>query len=169
MSSFEAIVEAKIQAALDRRLIALTSTIAAVMQEMNSRGMLNSGMTVKNVHSECLALFDLVRDDIKTEYSILLDATLWPTDRLISRLILNASKNLEKVAECSRNEIEAASRSLLNDNIHKSLIKDIPVARDRAFTDLSLFIDGHRKVKFNRSIKGLVALVPKTLGRFLGL
>ncbi len=168
MSSLENIAEAKIQAALDRRFIALTSAIVAVRQEMNSRGVLNSSMTVQKIHGECIALIDQVRDDIKTEYSVVLDETLWPTDGLSSRLTLKASQHFEKAAERARNEIAQAAQSLLNSCILKSLNEDVQLARDRALTDLSLFVDGHRKVKFNRSIKSAVLFVPKLLGRFLG-
>lgn len=169
MSSLETIAEAKIQAALDRRLIALTSAIVAVRQEMNSRGVLPSSMTVQKIHGECIALFDQVRDDIKNEYSIVLDETLWPTEELISRLMLKASEHFDKVAERARSEITTAAQSLLNSGMHKSLNEDVPLARDRALTDLSLFVDGHKKVKFNRSIKTAVLFVPKLLGRILGL
>lgn len=169
MSSLETIAEAKIQAALDRRFIALTSAIVAITQEMNSRGVLHSSMTVQKVHGECIALFDHVRDDIKTEYAIVLDETLWPTDGLISRLMLKVSQHFEKVAERARCEIAKAAQSLLNSGIHKSLNDDVPLARDRALTDLSLFVDGHKKVKFNRSIKTTVLFVPRMLGRILGL
>ncbi|HUX90982.1 MAG TPA: hypothetical protein VMV48_09880 [Gallionellaceae bacterium] len=169
MSSLETIAEAKIQAALDRRFIALTSAIVAVTQEMNSRGVLPSSMAVQKIHGECIALFDQVRDDIKTEYSIVLNETLWPTDRLISRLIVKAIQHFEKVAERARSEIAKAAHSLLNSGMHKSLNEDVPLAHDRAITDLSLFVDGHRKVKLNRSIKTAVLFVPKLLGRILGL
>jgi hypothetical protein len=169
MSSLETIAEAKIQSALDRRFHALTSAIVAVTQEMNSRGVLHSSMTVQKVHGACIALFDQVRDDIKTEYSIVLDETLWPTDGLISRLMLKASQYFEKIAERAQGEITKAAQSLVNSGIHKSLNKDIPLARDRALTDLSLFVDGHKKVKFNRSIKATVLFAPKLLVRILGL
>ena len=169
MSSLETIAESKIQAALDRRFIALTSAIVAVTQAMNSRGLLPSSMTVQKIHGECIAFFDQVRDDIKTEYSIVLDETLWPTEGLISRLMLKASQHFEKVAERAQGEIANATKSLLNSGMHKSLNEDVPLARDRALTDLSLFVDGHRKVKLNRSIKTTVLFVPKLLGRLLGL
>ena len=169
MSSLETIAEAKIQAALDRRFIVLTAAIVGIKQEMNGRGVLQSSMTVQKIHGECISLFDQIRDDIKTEYSIVLDETLWPTGGLTSRLMLKASQHFEKVAVRARNEITQASQSLLNSGIHKSLNEDVPLARDRALTDLSLFVDGHRKVKFNRSIKTVVLFVPKLLGRLMGL
>jgi hypothetical protein len=169
MSSLETIAEAKIQAALDRRFIALASEIVAVRQEMNGRGVLHSSMTAQKIHGKCIALFDQVQDDIKTEYSVVLNETLWPTDGLISRLMLKASQHFTKVAERARSEITQASQSLLNSGIYKLLNEDVPLARDRALTDLSLFVDGHKKVKFNRSIKTAVLCVPKLLGRILGL
>jgi len=169
MSSLETIAEAKIQSALDRRLNALTSAIVAAKQEMNSRGLLRSSMTVQKIHGECIALFDQVRDDIKTEYLIVLDETLWPTDGLSSRLILKASQHFEKVAERAQGEITEAAQSLLNSGIHKSLNADVALARDKALTDLSLFVDGHKKVKLNRTIKSAVLFAPKLLGRILGL
>ena len=169
MSSLETIAEAKIQAALDRRFIALTTSIAGIRQEMNGRGVLQSSMTVQKIHGECISLFDQIRDDIKTEYSIVLNETLWPTDGMTSRLMLKASQHFEKITVRARNEITQASQSLMNSGIQKSLDEDVPLARDRALTDLSLFVDGHRKVKFNRSIKTVVLFVPKLLGRFMGL
>lgn len=169
MSSLETIAYAKIQAALDRRLIALTSAIVSIRQDMNGRGILNSSMTVQKIHGECIALFDQIRDDIKTEYSIVLDETLWPTEKLTSRLMLKASQHFEKIANRARIEITQAAQSLLNSGIHKSLNGDVPLARERALTDLSLFVDGHIRVKFNRSIKAVVLFVPKLLGRVLGL
>ena len=83
--------------------------------------------------------------------------------------MLKASQHFEKVAERAQGEIANATKSLLNSGMHKSLNEDVPLARDRALTDLSLFVDGHRKVKLNRSIKTTVLFVPKLLGRLLGL
>lgn len=126
-------------------------------------------MTTQGVHGECIALFDQVRDDIKTEYAIVLDETLWPTDGLTSRLMLKASQHFEKVADRVQREITETAQSLMNSGIHSALNKDIPLARDRALTDLSLFVDGHRKVKLNRSIKAVVLFVPKLLIRLPGV
>lgn len=169
MISLETIAEAKIQGALDRRFIALTSAIVGIRQEMNRRGVLQSSMTVQKIHGECISLFDQLRDDIKTEYSIVLDETLWPTDELTTSLMLKASEHFEKVAVRARSEITQAAQSIMSSGIHKSLNEDVPLARDRALTDLSLFVDGHRKVKFNRSIKTVVLFVPKLLGKLMGL
>ena len=168
MSTLETIAEAKIQAAVDRRLAALTIAIVAVRQEMNRRNILPSSRTVNEIHDECVVLFDQVRDDIKIEYTVVLDETLWPTNGLISRLILKANQHFEKVAERAQSEINDAARALTNREMYKSLNDDVPIARDRALTDLSLYIDGHKKVKFHRSIKVGVLFIPKLIGRIFG-
>ena len=169
MSSLETIAEAKIRSALDRRLLALTYSILSEKQQMNSRNLLHSTMTVQGIHRKCIALFDQVRDDIKAEYAIVLDETLWPTDKLSSRLMLKANQHLEIVAARAQSEITEASQSLLNSGMHNALNKDIPLARDRAFTGISLFVDGCKKVKLNRSIKAVVLFLPKLVARLWAL
>ena len=70
MSSLKDIADAKVQAAVTRRLDALTPTIVSIRQEMNGRGCLHSSMTVTKIHDACILLFDEARDDMKAEYGI---------------------------------------------------------------------------------------------------
>jgi hypothetical protein len=161
MSSIETIADAKIQSALDRRLLALTSTISSLKQEMNNRGLLVSSVTVQRIHDECIALLDQVRDDMKIEFTIVLDERLWVTDKLSAGLILSARRHLEKVKDRAHREMTDAAQSLLNRGTHCSLNEDISLACDRVLTDLSLLIDSHKKVKCNRAIKSGLWFVPK--------
>ena len=56
MSSLEDIADAKVQAAVTRRLDALTPVIVSIRQEMNGRGLLHSSMTVTKIHGACISI-----------------------------------------------------------------------------------------------------------------
>jgi hypothetical protein len=165
MSDLETIAEAKILASVNRRLDVLALSILTVKQKMNDRGLPNSSITASKINDECIALFDLVRDDAKTEYAIVLNESLWTTDHLISRLILRANQHFNKLAERAKGELNDATRALENSGMRQELHEMIPIARDRALTDLSLFIDCHKTVKRNRTIKRVVMFIPKILIR----
>jgi hypothetical protein len=168
MSNLEEISEAKIHAAVNRRLDALTPAVLAAKQEMNRRGLPKSSMTVQKVHDACVELFDHVRDDMKAEYAVLLEETLWPGDNLTSRLISRARRHFDRVAERAQSEIRDTAQGLMNSGMLDGFNRDVPLARDRALTDLSLFIDGHKRVKINRLIKAGIMFVPDLLGRLFG-
>lgn len=160
MASLETIADAKVQAAVTRRLHALTAEIVSIKEEMNARGVLQSSMTVNNIHDACILVFDAVRDDIKAEYSVVLNEAFWPTERLTARMILAASRQLVAVANRALGEIQQAGQSLTNSSMHAQLCEDVTMARDRALTDLSLLIDGHSKIMINRRLKRLVTYIP---------
>ena len=60
MSSLEDIADAKVQAAVARRLDALTPAIVSIRQEMNGRGLLHppSSITATKIRDACILLFD---------------------------------------------------------------------------------------------------------------
>jgi hypothetical protein len=163
MSSLKDIADAKVQAAVTRRLDALTPTIVSIRQEMNGRGCLHSSMTVTKIHDACILLFDEARDDMKAEYGIVLDNAFWPTASLCDLLISKALCHFDTVTDRAQGEIRNATQSLMNSGIHKQLCNDVTVARDRALTDLSLFIDGHSKIQIHKKIIRAVVYFPKLI------
>lgn len=163
MSSLEDIVDAKVQAAVTRRLDGLTPAIVSIKQEMNGRGLLHSSMTVTKIRDACISLFDEIRDDMKTEYQMVLDNTFWPTESPGSRLISKAIRHFDIVVDRAQNEIISATTSLMNSGIHKQLCGDITVARDRALADLSLFVDGHSKIQIRNKIGRVIIFIPKLI------
>ncbi|MFZ2524379.1 MAG: hypothetical protein WAW87_03600 [Candidatus Ferrigenium altingense] len=163
MSSLEDIADAKVQAAVTRRLDALTPAIVSIRQEMNGRGLLHSSITGTEIHKKCISLFDEIRNDMEIEYGMVLDNALWPTESLGSRFISQAIRHFDIVADRAQNEIKSATQSLMNSGIHKQLCNDVTVARDRALTDLSLFIDGHSKIQIHKKIIRAVVYFPKLI------
>ena len=166
MSSLEDIADAKVQAAVIRRLDALTPAIVSLRQEMNGRGLLHSSMTVTKIHDACISLFDEIRDDMKTEYEIVLDNAFWPREALGNLLISKAHRHFDSVADRARGEIASATQSLLNSGISKQLNKDVVEARDRAITDLSLFIDGHSNIQRRKKISKVIGFLPNLILKF---
>jgi hypothetical protein len=130
MSTLEDIAEAKVLAAVTRRLDALTPTVISIRQEMNGRELLHSSITVQKIHGACISLFDDIRDDMKAEYGVVLDNAFWPAESLGARLILNASNHFNVVADRTENEIRSASQSLMNSGIYKQLCSDVEMARN---------------------------------------
>ena len=167
MSSLEDIADAKVQAAVTRRLDALTPAIVSIRQEMNGRGLLHSSMTANKIHDACISLFDEIRDDMKTEYGMVLDNAFWPTESLGDLLISKARCHLDTVTDRAQDEIRSATQSLMNSGIHKQLCNDVTIARDRALTDLSLFIDGHSKIQIRKKIMRAVVYLPKFIGSLI--
>jgi hypothetical protein len=165
MSSLEDIADAKIQAAVTRRLDALTPVIVSIRREMNDRNLLPSSIAVTKIHKKCISLFDEIRDDMKTEYGMVLDNAFWPRDALGDLLISKARRHLDTVTGRAQNEIENASQSL-NSGIYKQLYQDIVEARDRAITDLSLFIDGHSYIQKQKKISKVAGFLPNILWKF---
>ncbi len=133
---------------------------------MNERNLLHSSIAVTEIHDACLSLFDQIRDDMKVEYGIVLENTLWPAESLGNRLISKANHHFNTVADKEQNTTTDAAQNLMNSGIHKQLCKDIPVARDRVLTDLSLFIDGHSKIQRSKRIKSWIVYLPKLIGKF---
>ncbi|MBI5430962.1 MAG: hypothetical protein HY938_10985 [Nitrosomonadales bacterium] len=113
MSNLEIIADAKVQAAVTRRLDALTPAIVSIRQEMNGRGLLHSSITAT-----------------------------------------------------AQGEIKSATQSLLNSGIHKQLNKDVAEARDRAITDLSLFLDGHSNIQRRKKISKIIGFLPNLISKF---
>ncbi len=167
MSSLEDIADAKVQAAVTRRLDALTPAIVSIRQEMNGRELLHSSMTVTKIHDACISLFDEIRDDMKTEYGMVLDNAFWPTESLGDLLISKARCHFDTVTDRAQNEIGSATQSLMNSGIHKQLCNDVTIARDRVLTDLSLFIDGHSKIQIRKKIMRAVVYLPKFIGSLI--
>lgn len=163
MSSLEDIADAKVQAADTRRFDALTPVIVSIRQEMNGRGLLHSSMTVTKIHGACISLFDEIRDDMKTECGMVPDNAFWPTESLGNLLISKARCHFDTVTDRAQNEIRSATQSLMNSGIHKQLCNDVAIARDRALTDLSLFIDGHSKIQMRREILRAIVYLPKLI------
>jgi len=125
MSSLEDIADAKIQAAVTRRLGTLTPTIVSIKQEMNGRGLLPSSMTVTKIYDACILFFDEIRDVMKAEYGMVLDNVFWPTETLGNLLISKARSHFDTVTDRAQNEIRDAAQSLLNHSIHEQLCNDI--------------------------------------------
>ena len=150
MSSLEDIADAKVQAAVTRRLDGLTPAIGSIKQEMNGRGLLHSSMTATKIHDVCISLFDEIRDDLKTEYGTVLDNAFWPAESLGNHLISKAIRHFDIVAARAQGEIKSATQNLMNSGMHKQLYDDVTIAQDRALTDLSLFVDGHSKIALFR-------------------
>lgn len=167
MSSLEDIADAKVQAAVTRRLDALTPAIVSIRQEMNGRGLLPSSITGTEICKKCISLFDEIRNDMKTEYGVVLDNAFWPSESLGNHLISKAIHHFDIVADRAKGEIRDATQSLLNSGIHKQLCNDVTIARDRALTDLSLFIDGHSKIQMLKKIIRAIAYLPKFIGGFI--
>lgn len=161
MSSLNEIADAKVQAAVTRRLDALTPAIVSIRQEMNGRNLLPSSMTATRIHSACISLFDEIRDDMKAEYGMVLDNVFWPTESLGNHLISKSLCHFNLVANRAENEIKSATKSLINSSMHKELCNDVAIARDRALTDLSLFIDGHSKIQIHKKTIRAIAYLPK--------
>lgn len=163
MSSLEDIADAKVQAAVTRRLDALTPTIVSIKQEMNGRGLLHSSMVVTKIHAACILFFDEIRDVMKIEYGVVLDNAFWPTESLGNHLISKACSHFGAVTDRTQNEIRDAAQSLLNRNICAQLCDDVTIARDRALTDLSLFIEGHSKIQMRKKIIRAIVYLPKLI------
>ena len=163
MSSLEDIVDAKVQAAVTRRLDALAPTIVSIRQEMNGRGCLPSSMTVTKIYDASILLFDEIRDDMKAEYGVVLDNVFWPTESLGDLLISKARCYFDTVTDRAQGEIRIATQSLMNSGTHKQLCNDVTIARDRALTDLSLFIDGHSKIQVRKKIVRAIGYLPKLI------
>lgn len=161
MSSLNDIADAKVQAAVTRRLDALTPAIVGIRQEMNSRNLLPSSMTATKIYDACISLFDEIRDDMKTEYGMVLDNAFWPTESLGNRLISKALCHFDIVANRAESEIKGATQNLMNSGIHRQLCNNVAIARDRALTDLSLFIDGHSKIQIHKKTIRAIAYLPK--------
>ena len=163
MSNLEDIAHAKVQAVVTRRLDALTTTIVTIREEMNGRGLLHSSMTATKIHEKCISLFDEIRDDMKVEYGIVLDNVLWPTESLGNHLVSKAIHHLDIVANRANCEIQNATQNLMNSNIHKQLCNDVTIAKNRALTDLSLFIDGHSKIQIRKKLVRAIIYFPKLI------
>jgi histidine ammonia-lyase len=161
MSSLSEIADAKVQAAVTRRLGALTPAIVSIREEMNGRNLLPSSMTATRIHGACISLFDEIRDDMKAEYGMVIDNAFWPTESLGNHLISKAHCHFNIVANRAENEIKSATQSLMNSSMHKQLCNDVAIARDRALTDLSLFIDGHSKIQIHKKTIRAIAYLPK--------
>lgn len=162
MSSLEDIADAKVQAAVTRRLDALTPAIVSIKQEMNARVSLPSSMTAIKIRDACISLFDEIREDMKTEYGMVLDHVFWPTELLGDLLISKASRHFDTVTNRAQGEISSATQSLLKKDTQEHC-NTITKARDRALTDLSLFIDGHSKIQVRKKIVRAIAYFPKLI------
>jgi hypothetical protein len=161
VSSLEDIAGAKVQAAVTRRLDALTPAIVSIRQEMNNRGLLPSSEPARKIHEKCISLFDEIQDDMKTEYGMVLENALWPTESLGDRFISRAIVHFDVVADRAQNEIISATQSLMRKDTQKELCVDITKAQERALTDLSLFIDGHSKIQVRKKIVRTIVTLPK--------
>jgi hypothetical protein len=80
MSSFEDIADAKVQAAVKRRLDGLYPEIVSIKQEMNKRDLSNSSEIGKAICNSCISLLDEIRDDMRAEYQVVLDNVFWPRE-----------------------------------------------------------------------------------------
>lgn len=167
MSSLEDIADAKIQAAINRRLDALSSAIASIRQDMNGRGVIYSSMTVNEICQKCISLFDEIQNDMKAEYGVVLDNTFWSTEALGNRLILKIGAHFDAVTNRAQSEIREATQALMNSGIYSHLCNDVQIARDRALTDLSLFIDGHSKIQRFKQMKSWATFVPNLIGKLI--
>ena len=107
--------------------------------------------------------FDEIRDDMKTECGMVLDNAFWPTESLGNLLISKARCHFDTVTDRAQNEIRCATQSLMSSCIHKQLCNDVTIARDRALTDLSLFIDGHSKIQMRKKILRAIVYLPKLI------
>ena len=155
MSTLEAIADAKIQSAITRRLDSLNAAKITIRNEMSARGILHSSMTVLEMHKRWILLFDEIREDMQIEYGIVLDNVFWPTETLSNSLISRAHLHFKSLTKQAENEIEDATRSLLNSNMHKQLTSDFTEASNRALTDLSLYFDGHTNIQRRRKISSI--------------
>ncbi len=167
MNSLEDIADAKVQAAVTRRLDALTPAIVSIRQEMNGRGLLISSMTVTKIHDACISLFDKILDNMKTKYGMVLDNAFWPAESLGDLLISKARRHFDTVTDMAQGEIRSATQSLTNSGMHKQLCNDVTIARDRPLTDLSLFIDGHSKIQIRKKIMRAIVYLPKFIWRLI--
>lgn len=91
----------------------------------------------------------------------MLDNAFWPTESLGNHLISKALCHFNTIANRAENEIKSATQSLMNSSMHKQLCNDVAIARDRALTDLSLFIDGHSKIQIHKKTIRAMAYLPK--------
>jgi hypothetical protein len=163
MSTLEQVAEAKVLAAVKRRLDNLDPAVLAVKHEMSARGLLRSGATVKRIRELGISLPDGIRDDMKTEYGLVLEESLWPSEHLVSRLMQYATQHFQVAQDRAASEVRQAGGDLLRAATHDELAAEISAARDRALTDVSLFLEGHRRVGINRKIRNLFTFVPDTI------
>ena len=100
---------------------------------------------------------------MKTEYGMVLDNAFWPTESLGNRLISKATCYFDTVTNRAQGELKSATQSLLRKDTHEELCSDTTKARDRALTDLSLFIDGHSKIQIRKKIIRAILYLPKLI------
>lgn len=165
MSNLEDIADAKVQAAVSRRLDSLTPAIVSIKQEMNSRGLLPSSEPGKKICQKCILLFDDIVNDMKTEYGMVLDNTPWPKESLGSLFISKARHHFNTVTDRAQFEIQSATQDLMKNDIHRELCDAVAIARDRALTDLSLFVDGYSNIQRRKKLSKLIELLPNLISK----
>ncbi|MDP2693420.1 MAG: hypothetical protein Q8O58_00925, partial [Gallionella sp.] len=67
------------------------------------------------------------------------------------------------VAGRAQGEIKSVAQGSIHSGIYKQLCNDVTIARDRALTDLSLFIDGHSKIQIHKKTIRAVIYFPKLI------
>lgn len=166
MNTLEEIADAKVRAAITRRLDSLNVAMIAIVNEMNSRGILSSSVPVLEIHKKWISLFDEILEDMKIEYGVVLDNAFWPTETLSNSLIFKARLHFESLTEQAKNEIKSATRRLLNSNMHEQLVGNYTEASNRALTDLSLYFDGHTIIRKRKKISSIVKFLPNLISKF---
>ena len=168
MSNLDQLANAKVGAATQRQAEKLDADVEALKRLNAAKGLLKSGATVKQVIRLCEGSFVAIRDAASTEFGWVIQESLWVSPSLPEQLIAHARQHLQVIFEASEKHLEKITNLVGHPDLYARLQPDLVAARDRAWTDISLALEGQVQVKKNRFWKGaggkLFGWIPKLFG-----
>lgn len=167
MSALISLARKKAEAELQRQLAALPRSIESICREHASKGLFNSGATLKRVLATCKEATDKQRDAAIKEYQWAVTQALLPSQTWVEHLVVDASESIDTLHIDSEKHIKGICEKIGKPELVARLLSELESTELAAKNDIALALRSSFAERSRGLVRGVAGFVPRLISKFV--